>query len=112
MSAEWHQEGGAGIFALVIFAFLSGNACSQDIAGAGAQSCGKWLAERASNDYFTMGNWALGFLAGAATYGDILNPSQGIDSQAVAYWLDNYCRARPTDHFVDALQASIRQHPR
>jgi len=45
-------------------------------------------------------------------YGDNLNPLEGVDSNAVAYWLDNYCQARPTDRFVDALKAFIQQHPR
>jgi hypothetical protein len=96
----------------MFFIFPGGDALSQVIAGAGAQSCGKWLEQRVSNDYFTMGNWALGFLAGAAYYGVNLDPIEGIDSQAVAYWLDNYCRADPTARFVEALKAFIRQHPR
>ena len=59
-----------------------------------------------------MGNWALGFLSGVAIYSGELNPLKGVDANAVAYWLDNYCQARPTEDFVDALRAFIRQHPR
>jgi hypothetical protein len=44
-----------------------------------------------------MGNWALGFLSGVAIYSTDLNPLEGVDSDAVSYWLDNYCQARPTD---------------
>jgi hypothetical protein len=104
-----------GVLALLIIIFIGGDAHAQvsySIVGAGAQSCGKWLADRASNDYWTMGNWALGFLAGAAAFGGDLDPLHSIDSQAVAYWLDNYCHAHPTDHFVDALHEFIRRHPR
>lgn len=103
------------ILSLVFILILSGDARSQGIKaiGAGANaSCGSWLAARASNDYFTMGNWSLGFLSGVGIYSTDLNPLQGVDSDAVSYWLDNYCRARPTDYFVDALRAFIRQHPR
>ena len=94
---------------------LSVEAHSQGVhlLGAGTNSsCGSWLADRATNNYFSMGNWALGFLSGVAIYGDNLNPLEGVDSNAIAYWLDNYCQSRPTDRFVDALKAFIRQHPR
>lgn len=79
---------------------LSADAHSQglQLLGAGTNaSCGRWLSDRQSNNYFPMGNWALGFLSGAAMYSNDLNPLQGVDSDAVAYWLDNYCQARPTD---------------
>jgi hypothetical protein len=81
--------------------------------GAGTnQSCGSWLAARASHDYFSMGNWALGFLSGVGLYSTDLNPLHGVDADGVSYWLDNYCSAHPTDRFADALRAFIRQHPR
>jgi len=94
---------------------LSERASSQAIQllGAGTNaSCGSWLAGRVSNNYFSIGNWALGFLSGAAIYSNDLNPLHGVDADAVSFWLDNYCRARPTDRFVDALKAFIREHPR
>lgn len=81
--------------------------------GAGAiASCGRWLANRASGNYFDMGNWALGFLSAVGVYSVNLDPLRGVDSDAVLYWLDNYCQARPTDRFVDAVKAFIQQHPR
>jgi hypothetical protein len=101
--------------ALVFVLLLGGEARSEGIntLGAGVKaSCGSWLAGRASNNYFSMGNWALGFLSGVAIYSTDLNLLEGVDSDAVAYWLNNYCQGRPTDRFVDALKAFIRQHPR
>ena len=99
---------------LVFASLLGSEAHSQSVTtlGAGNSSCGSWLSARASNNYFSMGNWALGFLSGVGIYSTDLNPLEGVDSDAVSYWLDNYCQARPTDRFVDALNAFIRQHPR
>jgi hypothetical protein len=102
------------IMALVFALFLGGGARSQEIQtlGVGSNtSCDRWLADRASNDYFAMGNWALGFLSAVGMYSGNLNPLKGLDSHAVLYWLDNYCRVRPTDGFTDTLKAFIRQHP-
>jgi hypothetical protein len=59
-----------------------------------------------------MGNWALGYLSGAGTFSENLNPLQGVDADAVFYWLDNYCRARPTARFGDAVRAFIYEHPK
>jgi hypothetical protein len=76
--------------------------------GVGATaSCGKWLSRRASGNWFDIGNWALGFMSGVAIYSDDLNPLIKVDSDAVAYWLDNYCSAHPTASFVDAIKVFI-----
>jgi hypothetical protein len=80
--------------------------------GAGANStCGKWLADRQSGNAFSMSNWALGFLSSAATFSRTLNPLEGLDSDAVLYWMDNYCRLRPLDKFTPALKAFVDEHP-
>jgi hypothetical protein len=103
------------ILAFLIMLLLSGKANSEavQLLGAGtSSSCGSWLADRASNNYLSRGNWALGFLSGAALYSGDLNPLRGVDADAVSYWLDNYCRARPTDRFIDAVKAFIWEHPR
>jgi hypothetical protein len=105
-----------GVFlAALVMLLINGEARSQQVQfiGAGANSsCGSWLADRASNNFFSKVNWALGFLSGAATYSEDLNPLNGVDADAVAYWLDNYCRARPEDRFVEAVRAFARAHPR
>ncbi len=81
--------------------------------GAGANAtCGKWLADRQSGNYFSVGNWALGFLSGAAAYSPNLNPLEGLDGDAVLYWIDNYCRSRPLDKFTVALKAFVDEHPK
>jgi hypothetical protein len=108
MSARW-----APSIALVIILIVGVVARAQVVTtlGAGNQSCGTWLSKRVSQDYFVMGDWALGFLSGVAIYGDF-KPLEDMDSNAVFYWLDNYCRPRPTDRFTDAVKAFTQQHPK
>jgi hypothetical protein len=94
---------------------VNGEANSQPVRlmGPGAQSsCGSWLADRASNTSSLKGSWALGFLSGVAAFSPQFNPLRGVDSDAVFYWLDNYCRARPTDLFSHALYAFVSEHPK
>jgi hypothetical protein len=81
--------------------------------GPGSNStCGKWLADRQSGNAFSMSTWALGYLSGAATFSSILNPLHDLDSDAVLYWVDNYCRSHPLDKFPIALNAFAAEHPR
>jgi hypothetical protein len=83
-----------------------------DLLGAGANAtCGKWSADRQSGNEFSMANWALGYLSGAATF-STLNPLRDLDSDAVLYWVDNYCRSHPLDKFTIALKAFAVEHPR
>jgi len=81
--------------------------------GAGANAtCGKWLADRQSGNAFSMSNWALGYLSGAATFSQNLNPLEGLDSDGVLYWIDNFCRSHPLNKFTVALKAFADEHPR
>jgi hypothetical protein len=76
--------------------------------GAGADSsCGKWLEERRTGNYFSMGNWALGYISGAAIWGDVGDPLGRTDADGVLYWLDNYCNSSPVSPFTDAVNAFI-----
>jgi hypothetical protein len=76
--------------------------------GSGNASCGTWLHDRKTKDYFAMANWALGYISGAAIWGDVGNPLGQTDADGVFYWLDNYCNARPTEKFYYAMDAFIR----
>jgi hypothetical protein len=55
-----------------------------------------------------MTQWALGFLAGVSDVArrDLLD---GTDVQGVLGWLDHYCWQRPTDRFVNALEAFVNE---
>ena len=79
--------------------------------GAGASvSCGTWLDRREREQWFDLGNWALGFISGAEIYGDIGNPLGRTDVDGVLYWLDNYCHRDPSGHFTEAVKAFINAH--
>src|SRR5271167_4306528 len=76
--------------------------------GAGtSSSCGTWLAQRQHDNFFGMINWALGYISGAAVYGDIGNPLGQTDADGVVYWLDNYCHNYPSGYFSAAVKAFI-----
>lgn len=76
--------------------------------GAGARgSCGSWLEGRKNRQFFYMANWALGYISGAAIWGNIGDPLGHTDADGVLYWLDNYCSSNPTTEFSDAVDAFI-----
>lgn len=101
--------------ALLVLATLSVGAEAVTTRGTGSTvSCGTWLEERRKNsdDSFRLRNWALGYLSGAAAWansGDPLGDPAG-DSNGIFYWLDNYCRAYPTQFFTEALDSFIEVH--
>src|ERR1051325_9049646 len=89
---------------------------AEDVHMLGADSnstCGTWSASRDSDhNWIAMANWALGYLSGAAVFSTHLDPLKGLDSDAVLYWLDNYCRAQPLETFPHAVRAFAREHPK
>jgi hypothetical protein len=101
--------------ALLVVATLSGRAEAVQTMGAGVGiSCGTWLEDRRTRGgHFSALNWALGYLSGAAIFGDVGDPLRGVDPNGVAYWLDNWCRANPSSYFSDGVRAFINaQRPR
>jgi hypothetical protein len=100
--------------ASLIVCLTIGEAHSQHMLELG--SCGMWLEYRTtySNSVRTaqMEGWAIGYLSGTAVWSDNLDPLQGVDADAVFYWLDNYCREHPIDPFSKALAAFVHAHPR
>jgi hypothetical protein len=103
----------AMVFLAICFARPAAAVDGVQILGAGSKAtCGKWLADRQSGNAFSVGNWALGYLSGAATFSQTLNPLEGLDSDAVLYWIDNYCRSHPLDKLTVALRAFVDEHPK
>ena len=47
-------------------------------------------------------SWVLGFIAGAAVFGDDRDPGKGLDNQAIYAWVGNFCRDHPSSKIVDA----------
>jgi hypothetical protein len=105
----WRLFGKMILIISVFTVLLSGAAKSQNIQtlGPGADaSCGEWLANRQAGNEALLQSWALGYLSAAAITSYAFTrarPLNGIDANAVFYWLDNYCRAHPTTSFVAAL---------
>ena len=100
---------------LLVFCIMTNTATGGTVKliGAGASaSCGQWLSDRQNKDFDSMSEWALGFLSGVAVETQDYNPLNGVDSEAVLYWLDNHCRAHPITRFADALDAFVIEHPR
>ena len=82
------------------------------IIGSGAaSSCGRWLDDRQHDRHWQMANWALGFISGAAIWGDSVgDPLASTDSDGVFYWLDNYCKTHPSVYFHKAAEEFVRTH--
>ena len=85
------------------------------MSGAGHASCGTWVADRRHPDspvaYMDV-EWMLGFLSGVGYAGPpTADPLGGLDGNAVATWIDNYCQAHPLEKIIDAGAAFYRAHP-
>jgi hypothetical protein len=87
------------------------------VRGAGQENCARWLRERAnwltgaSQAYL---NWVLGFIA---AYNDFVHTQQpaatagvdvGVESDPIAAWIDQYCRANPEAAIYTASIALIK----
>jgi hypothetical protein len=99
----------------VMLAFVvngSAEAQTYSVVGPGVSSCGTWTADQSNATAYQIDlSWVLGFLAGIA-YASLDNPLHGLDANAVADWIDNYCQAHPLEHIIDAADALARAHPR
>jgi hypothetical protein len=76
--------------------------------GAGSRSCGNWLADRGNTFLHNVElSWVLGWSsASSAIYGVSLGGHmRQTDSDAVAAWLDKYCRENPLKSLTDASLA-------
>jgi hypothetical protein len=84
-------------------------------------SCGAWIELRtAAGGYFaadkratyqsTLG-WALGYLSGAARFGQDHDPLRDMDEEATIAWLVEHCSTNPATGFRLALEAFIEAHP-
>jgi hypothetical protein len=86
------------------------------VIGAGVDPCGKWTADRAvSNSPQALQDeqWALGYLSAVGQHGGKgADPLKGADAFAVWTWIDNYCRAHPSAHIADAVEAANAAHSR
>ncbi len=80
--------------------------------GVGLKSCSSYLDARetgnANPDEVAFIDWLGGYFSGANTTSTHRNNTLGLsDLQGAMYWLDEYCRARPRVHFVEAVHMML-----
>jgi len=90
----------------LLFLILSLPAGADDInmLGAGKLSCREWQTLRSGNEYFSAGNWVLGFLSGSAwdSGQDLL---AGQKPERLFVFIDNWCTPQPDRTVSDAAVA-------
>lgn len=79
--------------------------------GLGTQSRGHGTSIRRDRVDRATEQWVVGFLSGVGFEG-VEDPLNGVDSDAVWAWMDNYCRADPLDSIGKAAGAFDNAHPR
>ena len=101
--------------AVVSSALAAPSHAPSTILGNGAYSCGTWTADRRDGGevWDTDRSWLAGYLSGYSVFGgSITNVIEGLDRDARAQWVDNYCDAHPLDPIytaADALIAELRR---
>jgi hypothetical protein len=115
-------------FAMLVMSAMP--ARSAHVLEVGGDSCGKWIEARRARGTVTEvmhTSWVYGYLSAAAALlegdargavflgknnqtliekADILNPKY-IDANAINAWMDNYCRAHPSEIIADALRVLL-----
>ena len=83
------------------------------VEGAGVKSCDTYLTDRKKKNtmHYINLNWAKGFITGvnyihAESRGNS-KLGTGLDQEALALWLDNYCQGKPTATLSDASAALV-----
>lgn len=118
------------MLALLLLGLAAGPAVAQDAAAprdfilrgyGAAMACGEWLELRRAAGgmlavqkrelFRTTVGWALGYLSGAARWGENLNPLRDMDEEATVAWLAAFCARSPGTQFRAALEAFIEAHP-
>jgi len=77
--------------------------------GAGASSCGKWLADTRDPEspiHLHMRSWVLGWVSAAGYYGG--GRLRQTDPDAISAWIDNYCGSHPLDTVAVAAGALVK----
>jgi hypothetical protein len=99
----------AAVAALSVYAANVEGRSPQDrspyVYGAGASSCGEWTQERQGQDWYSLGQWVLGFVSARSNSGLL----RQVDSNAIAGWIDNYCREHPLDRLKRAADVLVAE---
>jgi hypothetical protein len=76
-------------------------------AGAGASSCGQWLADRKGEHWYPSWEWVIGWLSAAGYYNVRGSDLRDTDWDEVTAWVDKYCREHPRNHIKDAAASLV-----
>jgi hypothetical protein len=111
---EWRDGCWAGV---VIFVLLIGApyaaAQSYIALGVGADSCGRWVADRRARNYDMVikEGWVTGYLSGYNRWSPRSAPdrdiSGGTDAAGLFAWIDNYCAAHPLMPLAGAAESLV-----
>jgi hypothetical protein len=76
--------------------------------GPGGLSCGTWLdaGKQESVRHQVHLNWVLGWLTAAGAY-SVRGELRETDANAVAAWVDKYCRENPLNYIKDAAASLV-----
>ena len=83
---------------------LNAYADNINMLGAGKISCTEWQEQRANTEYFSAGNWLLGFLSGTA-WDSGRNILSGRDPEKLFVFVDRYCEEHDKETISDAAVA-------
>ena len=79
----------------------------------GVPSCAYWLQDREPGGHSSYFNamWLVGYLSGAAVHSekDILST---VDSESIAVWMDNYCKANASRNVAEGGEALFNEMAR
>lgn len=93
------------LFALLLITVAApATADSVQMLGAGNVTCKEWKSLRENNEYFSAGNWMLGFLSGTA-WDSGRNILSGQQPKKLFVFVDNYCIASQKETISDAAVA-------
>jgi hypothetical protein len=98
------------IKSLLVFAALlcaTQSASAYRLYGAGGGSCGEWVSERSSDQWYGKGQWMLGVISAVGYYS--VYDLNDIDPQAFAVWMDNYCQKNPLEQFSEGVYALVEE---
>ncbi|WP_200243037.1 hypothetical protein [Thiohalocapsa halophila] len=80
------------------------------VQGAGTISCGRYIEEKRNSprlEHLANMHWVQGFVTGV-NYAESNNLGAGIDMNAMAQYLENYCLKNPLNDLADASTELVR----
>lgn len=95
----------------LIVAVFTARADALEVIGTGNLSCGKWMAARESKNQVQITltvQWVAGFLVSFSYYSGSAS-MRTPDLEAMAFFLDKFCRDRPLDPILFAAAELVQQ---